>query len=179
MSILFSDICGFTPLSGRLTPRELIDLLNDYFDRLCPIIKDEGGDIDKFIGDAIMAVFDELPGREPPPVRATRAALAMQDALAEWNLGRALKLEMRIGVNTGTVVRGDIGPQFRREFAVIGDTVNRANRYEASCPRGRVLVSQSTRDALGERAVCEALGGLQLKGVDGPVVGHVVKELAR
>jgi class 3 adenylate cyclase len=177
MSILFSDICGFTQMSAKLNPREVIDLLNDYFDQLCPLVKEEGGDIDKFIGDAIMAVFAELPGREPPPVRAVRAGLAMQQALAAWNLGRAAPVNMRIGVNTGTVVRGDIGPQFRREFAVIGDTVNRANRYEAGCPPGQLLVSQTTRDALGDRVECIAMPGLILKGVDNPVIAYVVKEL--
>jgi CheY-like chemotaxis protein/class 3 adenylate cyclase len=177
VSILFSDICGFTQMSSRLAPRDVIGLLNAYFDRLCPIVREEGGDIDKFIGDAIMAVFDDLPGREPAPIRAVRAALAMQDALATLNLELPHRLEMRIGVNTGPVVRGDLGPHFRREFAVIGDTVNRANRYEMNCPRGKVLVSQSTRDALGPHAVCEAQPGLTLKGVDGPVVGYVVKEL--
>jgi adenylate cyclase len=177
MSILFTDICGFTQMSGKLSPREVIDLLNAYFDRLCPMLKEEGGDIDKFIGDAIMAVFDELPGREPPPVRAVRAALAMQGALDAFNVGRPIRLEMRIGINTGPVVRGDLGPEFRREYAVIGDTVNRANRYESGCPRGKVLVSQSTRDALGDLADCEALPGLSLKGVDGPVTGYVIRSL--
>ena len=176
-SILFSDICGFTHLSSRLTPREVIDLLNQYFDMLCPIVKDEGGELDKFIGDAIMAVFEDMPGREPAPIRAVRSGLAMQDALHAWNVGQPIRLEMRIGVNTGTVVRGDIGPQFRREYASVGDTVNRANRYEMCCPPGKVLVSQSTREALGLRASCEPLPGLLLKGVDGAVVGYVVKEL--
>jgi class 3 adenylate cyclase len=101
----------------------------------------------------------------------------MQQALAAWNLGRAAPVNMRIGVNTGTVVRGDFGPQFRREFAVIGDTVNRANRYEAGCPPGQLLVSQTTRDALGDRVECIAMPGLILKGVDNPVIAYVVKEL--
>jgi CheY-like chemotaxis protein/class 3 adenylate cyclase len=177
MSVLFSDICGFTTMSGRLPPREVIDMLNEYFDRLCPVIKAEGGDIDKFIGDAIMAVFDTLPGRDPAPVRAVRAALGMQEALADFNRGRAIQLAMRIGVNTGPVVRGDIGPAFRREFAVIGDTVNKANRYEGNAPPGGVLVSQSTRDALGEGAVVEELTGVKLKGIEAAVRAYVVKGL--
>jgi CheY-like chemotaxis protein/class 3 adenylate cyclase len=175
MSVLFSDICGFTSMSGRLPPREVIDMLNEYFDRLCPVVRAEGGDIDKFIGDAIMAVFEELPGRDPPPLRAVRAALAMQQALAEFNTGRPLALSMRIGINTGPVVRGDIGPGFRREYAVIGDTVNKANRYEGNCPPGGVLVSQSTRDALGDQAIVDELTGITLKGVEGQVRAFVVK----
>jgi adenylate cyclase len=178
MSVLFSDICGFTQMSGTMTPSEVIANLNDYFDVLCPLIKAQAGDIDKFIGDAIMAVFDELSGRDPPPLRAVRAALAMQAAMADFNRGRPRPIEMRIGINTGPLVRGDLGSRYhRRDFTVIGDTVNRANRYEMSCPRGRVLVSQSTRDALAERVAVEPLPGLRLKGVDEPVCGYVVASL--
>ncbi len=176
MAVLFSDICSFTQMSGKLTPREVILLLNDYFDVLCPIIKAEAGDIDKFIGDAIMAVFDEVPARDPAPLRAVRAALGMQAAMAGFNEGREVKLEMRIGVNTGPLVRGDLGSRFvRRDYTVIGDTVNRANRYESKAPHGGVLISQSTRDALGDLVDAEPVPGLTLKGVDEPVVGWVVK----
>jgi CheY-like chemotaxis protein len=178
VSIMFSDLVGFTPMSATLTPVQLISLLNDYFDVMCPIVKEHGGDIDKFIGDAIMAIFEDVRGQEPPPARAVRAALAMQAAMAGFNEGRALKLSMRIGINTGPVVRGDLGSRvFRRDYTVIGDTVNQANRYETRAPHGEVLVSQSTRDALGNRAQVREVPGLQLKGVDAPVTGYVVEAL--
>ncbi len=179
MSVLFSDICGFTMLSGTMQPREVIELLNDYFDVLCPIIKSEGGDIDKFIGDAIMALFDELPNREPPWERAVRAAVAMQDAMPEFNRARAVPLKMRIGVNTGPVVRGDMGwRQSRRDFTVIGDTVNRANRYETNCPPGGVLISQSTMDLVVGLAEVDPMPGMKLKGVDEPVCAYVVRSVS-
>jgi CheY-like chemotaxis protein len=179
VSIMFSDLVGFTPMSATLTPVQLISLLNDYFDVMCPIVKEHGGDIDKFIGDAIMAVFEDERGKEPPPVRAVRAALAMQAAMAQFNEGRTLQLSMRIGVNTGPVVRGDLGSRvFRRDYTVIGDTVNQANRYEAKAPHGEVLVSQSTRDALGDHAQVREVEGLQLKGVSEPVIGYVIESLA-
>ena len=178
MSVMFSDLAGFTPMSEKLTPRALIDLLNAYFDEMCPLIKREGGDIDKFIGDAIMAVFDEVRGAPPPPERAVRAALAMQAAMAPFNEGRDPKLRMRIGINTGPLVRGDLGSRVvRRDFTVIGDTVNRANRYESKCPVGGVMVSESTRNALGDLIEVEASEGLQLKGVSEPVIGYVVKSI--
>jgi DNA-binding response OmpR family regulator len=177
-SIMFSDLVGFTPMSASLTPVQLISLLNDYFDVMCPIVKQYGGDIDKFIGDAIMAVFEDLRGREAPPVRAVRAALAMQAAMAPFNAGRSIQLSMRIGINTGPIVRGDLGSRvFRRDYTVIGDTVNQANRYEARAPHGAVLVSKSTRDALGDTARVREVPGLQLKGVDAPVTGYVIEEL--
>jgi CheY-like chemotaxis protein/class 3 adenylate cyclase len=179
MAVMFSDLVGFTAMSEKLSPREVIESLNDYFDVMCPIVKDHGGDIDKFIGDAIMAVFPPLRDRPTPGERATRAALAMQAAMPAFNADRSIKLKMRIGVNTGPLVRGDLGSRVvRRDYTVIGDTVNQANRYETRCPPGEVLVSQTTRDALGDRARVRAVPGLELKGVSHPVTGWVVEELA-
>jgi DNA-binding response OmpR family regulator len=175
MAILFSDLVGFTPMSASLSPREVIELLNDYFDVMCPIVKREHGDIDKFIGDAIMAVFDDVRGAAPPPERAVRAGLAMQAAMPAFNAGRPVQLAMRIGVNTGSLVRGDLGSRIvRRDYTVIGDTVNRANRYEARCRPGGVLISASTRDALGPMIAVEEVDGLSLKGVAEPVTAYQV-----
>jgi class 3 adenylate cyclase len=179
MAVMFSDLVGFTPMSQKLSPRELIELLNDYFDVMCPIVVQHGGDIDKFIGDAIMAVFPPLRDRPDPAERAVRAALAMQAQMAPFNATHTIQLKMRIGVNTGPLVRGDLGSRVvRRDYTVIGDTVNQANRYEARCPPGEVLVSQSTRDVLGEKARVRAVAGLELKGVAQPVTGWVVEALA-
>jgi DNA-binding response OmpR family regulator len=179
-AIMFSDLVGFTPMSSSLTPVQLISLLNDYFDVMCPIVKQYGGDIDKFIGDAIMGVFEEQRGRDPAPVRACRAGLAMQAQMAGFNADRTIKLVMRIGINTGPIVRGDLGSKVvRRDYTVIGDTVNQANRYEAKCPHGEVLVSASTRTAVGERGTFRPLEGLQLKGVAEPVTGYVVETMER
>ncbi len=178
VSVMFSDLVGFTPMSASLTPHQLISLLNDYFDVMCPHVKQFGGDIDKFIGDAIMAIFEEQRGTEPAPVRATRAALEMQRSMTAFNEGRTIKLAMRIGVNTGPVIRGDLGSRvFRRDYTVIGDTVNQANRYESKCPPGSVLVSASTRAVLGDRATVREITGLELKGVAEPVTAYVVESL--
>lgn len=179
MSVLFSDLVGFTQMSSKLSPREVIALLNDYFDVMCPIVKEEHGDIDKFIGDAIMGVFDVGPGWDPPAERAVRAAMAMQAGMDDFNLGRPIQLKMRIGINTGPLVRGDLGSRFvRRDYTVIGDTVNRANRYETRCPIGGVLVSQSTVDALGDLVTYEEIHGLELKGVTEPVTAYHIVSIA-
>ena len=176
VSVMFSDLVGFTPMSATMTAPELITLLNDYFDVMCPIVKKHGGDIDKFIGDAIMAIYAEVRGQPPPAIRATRAALEMQAAMTPFNQGRGTQLAMRIGINTGPVVRGDLGSRvFRRDYTVIGDTVNQANRYEQKCPHGGVLVSASTREILGPAARVREIEGLQLKGVAEPVIGYVVE----
>ncbi|HWM85502.1 MAG TPA: response regulator [Kofleriaceae bacterium] len=179
MSVLFSDIVGFTMMSSRLDPRQVIELLNDYFDILCPLVTSEHGDIDKFIGDAIMAVFDVGPGWDDPAERAVRAALAMQAAMDQFNGGRPVQLRMRIGINTGPLVRGDLGSRFvRRDYTVIGDTVNRANRYEARCQAGGVLISASTRDRLGDLIEVSEVTGLELKGVSEPVTAFQVLRIA-
>jgi CheY-like chemotaxis protein/class 3 adenylate cyclase len=179
MSVLFSDLVGFTQMSSKLGPREVIELLNDYFDVMCPIVKSEQGDIDKFIGDAIMAVFDIGPGWDPPAERAVRAALAMQGSMDDFNRGRPVQLKMRIGINTGPLVRGDLSSRVvRRDYTVIGDTVNRANRYETRAPHGGVLVSQSTFDVLRDLVTVEEVHGLELKGVTDPVTAYHVLSIA-
>jgi DNA-binding response OmpR family regulator len=178
VAILFSDICGFTTMSCDMEPLAIVELLNCFFDAMCPILKDEAGDIDKFIGDAIMAVFEPLPDADPPPLRAVRAGLAMQARLATWNAEAARPLQMRIGINTGPVVRGDIGSRHvRRDYTVIGDAVNRAQRYEASAPRGGVLVGPRTHEMTLELVEYEPMPGLKLKGVAEPVTAWIAKRM--
>lgn len=177
VTVMFSDLVGFTPMSAAMSAREVITLLNDYFDVMCPIVKAHGGDIDKLIGDAIMAIFDELRGKPPAAERAVRAALAMQAAMRAFNEDRDRPLAMRIGIHTGPVVRGDLGSRVaRRDYTVIGDTVNQANRYEQRCPPGEVLVSAPTRATLGDRARVREVPGLTLKGIADPVVGYVIED---
>jgi adenylate cyclase len=178
VAVLFSDICGFTSMSSQMEPSEVVEILNGFFDVMCPIIKDEAGDIDKFIGDAIMAVFDDLPSADPAPLRAVRAGLRMQNALKEWNALAGNDVAVRIGINTGKVVRGDIGSKHvRRDFTVIGDVVNRAQRFEANAPRRGVLVGETTYQRIAERVVAERSDGLKLKGVAEPVVAYVIQSL--
>jgi DNA-binding response OmpR family regulator len=174
MTVLFSDICGFTSMSSSMQPMEVVELLNSFFDVMCPVLKGEAADIDKFIGDAIMALFDELPDGDPAPLRAVRAALAMQQALAEWNGKMGRNLMIRIGVNMGPVVRGDIGSRHvRRDYTVIGDVVNRAQRYEANAPRGGVLVGERTYMATRDLVEYEPRLNIQLKGVVEPVNAYL------
>jgi class 3 adenylate cyclase/CheY-like chemotaxis protein len=178
MAVLFSDICGFTAMSGTMQPMEVVELLNSFFDVMCPVLKNEGADIDKFIGDAIMAVFEELPDADLAPLRAVRAALAMQAALHEWNANSGRDLQIRIGVNVGPVVRGDIGSRHvRRDYTVIGDVVNRAQRFEANAPKGGILVGEKTYLQTRDFVEYEARPGMMLKGVALPVNAWVALKL--
>ncbi|MDB4970542.1 MAG: hypothetical protein JWN44_6231 [Myxococcales bacterium] len=178
MAVLFSDICGFTAMSGTMQPMEVVELLNSFFDVMCPVLKSEAADIDKFIGDAIMALFDELPDGDPAPLRAVRAALAMQASLREWNHKAGHTLQIRIGVNMGPVVRGDIGSRHvRRDYTVIGDVVNRAQRFEANAPKGGILVGEKTYLATRDYVDYEPRLGMMLKGVAEPVDAWVALRL--
>jgi class 3 adenylate cyclase len=178
MAVLFSDICGFTSMSTSMQPMEVVELLNSFFDVMCPVLKSEAADIDKFIGDAIMALFDELPDGDPAPLRAVRAALAMQQALRAWNQHTQRDLSIRIGVNMGPVVRGDIGSRHvRRDYTVIGDVVNRAQRFEATAPKGGVLVGERTYLATCDAIEYAPMLNIQLKGVAEPVNAYLALRL--
>jgi adenylate cyclase len=178
-TLLFSDISGFTNMSARMTPGEVVAILNESFDALCTVIKQQGGDIDKFIGDAIMAVFEDRPELdEPHALRAARAAFAMQQALAEFNRQKGWEkpLLMRIGLNSGMVVRGDIGSRLvRRDYTCIGDVVNRAQRHESKAPLGGVLLSRDTYARIQDLVDVEEAPGITLKGIDEPVSAYVLK----
>jgi len=142
VTVLFSDMRGFTRLSATMSPDDVTDMLEDYFGRLVPIISRYGGAIDKYVGDAILAVFD---ADEVQYISAIRAALGMQDAMQEVNARRAAVNkhtgELGIGIHCGEVVQGFIGAAERMEFTVIGDAVNRASRYCDGARAGEVLIS--------------------------------------
>jgi adenylate cyclase len=145
VTILSSDIRGFTRLTAHMDAEEVVDMLNSYFSALVDAIFRHDGTIDKFIGDAILAVFGSP---EPDPdqhAHAVRAAIAMQKSLAEVNAVRKARgqvvCEMGIGVHCGPVLHGFIGSEERMEFTVIGDTVNRTARYCDGAPAGQVLIS--------------------------------------
>jgi DNA-binding response OmpR family regulator len=178
VAILFSDICGFTKMSSELEPRTIVELLNEVFDVLCPPIVAQGGDIDKFIGDAIMAVFEERPDEPSAAVRAVRAAIAMQDGLAAFRAAHPdrPRVSIRIGINMGPVVRGDIGSRHvRRDFTVIGDVVNRAQRFEANAPHDGILVGERTYLASRDLIDYEPRPGLTLKNIAEPVNAYLVR----
>jgi class 3 adenylate cyclase len=176
VSVLFSDICGFTPKCEKLTPRQIVELLNEYFDLLVPIVKRNHGSIDKFVGDCIMAVFHDVGGRDSAE-DATRAGLEMQKALHDvFNTNKAEPFENRVGINTGVCVQGDIGSRhLRRDFTVIGDMVNTASRLEGAAEHGTTLVSQSTYERIKDKVEAVARPEpLKLKGKEQRVYAYKV-----
>ena len=164
MSILFADLQGFTTFSETHEPQEVTAMLNTYFEvAIPPVVRAHGGDIDRIIGDAIMATFNRRGDQPDHARRAAAAALEMQEATARVAAEHPGWPRFRAGVNTGEVSVSLLGAGGGRTHTVIGDAVNTASRLEGKAPVGGVAVSAATRDLLpGART--EPLGSLELKG---------------
>jgi adenylate cyclase len=168
VTILFADLSGSTPLAERLDPEDLRRILASYFNQLARQIRRYEGTIDKYIGDAVMAVFGAPISHEDDAERAIRAALAMQESIAKLNddLERehGVRLALRIGINTGEVVAGLLGGDVQSAYTVVGDAVNTAQRLESVAPLGQVLVSESTHRLALHAFEFEVLPRVALKG---------------
>lgn len=169
-TMLFSDIKGFTALSERLDPQGVVGFLNVYMTAMTNIIDEEGGIVDKFIGDGIMAVFTPQ-GSENPAAAAVRSGVRMQQRLAQMRREDPdlRNLQMRVGINTGPVVAGNIGSETRMDYTVIGDNVNVASRIEGVCAPDGVLVSASTWEIVRGEFTGEAREPIQVKNRNEPV----------
>ncbi len=167
VTILFADIVGFTTLSERMQPSSVALLLNDYLSRMTDVVFKYEGTLDKYIGDAIMAVFGAPLDMPDHASRAIRTALEMQERLAEFNADRkeGPNIRIRIGINTGKVVSGEIGSINKMEYTVLGDAVNTASRLESSVAKpGSVVIGENTHTAAAGQFECKSLGKFTLKG---------------
>jgi adenylate cyclase len=179
-TLLFSDIRGFTTLTEQLGPQATVSMLNEYFTLMVDCIQHEGGMLDKFIGDAIMAAFG-LPQPEPDDAdRAVRTAIAMIRSLDDWNSIRVSDgkppIGMGIGVNTDNVVAGNIGSPKRMDFTMIGDGVNLAARLESACKQysAQILISDFTHRQLNGVYRTREVDRVIVKGKTEPVAIHEV-----
>jgi adenylate cyclase len=172
-TILFSDIRGFTTLAEQTDPETVVSLLNTYFEEMVDVVFEHQGILDKFIGDAVMALWGVPVSAEDDAQRAVRAAVAMQERVARLNAERSAAglpaIAVGIGVNTGECVVGNMGSSRRLEYTAIGDAVNLASRLCDLAAGGEVLISEATRDAQGPDFTCEALPPKQVKGKARPV----------
>ena len=172
ISVLFADVSGFTAMSEMMDAEDVSDTMNALWNRIDGAIIAHGGTIDKHIGDAVMALFGAPLAREDDPERAIRAALAMQAELAAFREDQQFSLAMRIGINTGPVLLGQIGTTY--EYTAIGDTVNLASRLEHAAPVGGILISHDTYRHVRGIFKVEALDPIQVKGKTEPVQVYVV-----
>lgn len=178
VAVMFVDIRGFTTLSESLEPEQVVDILNDYLALTTRCIFRHGGTLDKFVGDATMAVFNSPFDTEDYIYKAVVTAwdiVAGGNKIEKEFVERYNKhVGFGIGVNCGPAVVGNIGCDFRMDYTAIGDTVNTAARLEANAPRGTVYISKPVRDALGDRITVEEVGEISLKGKNNGVFVYSV-----
>ena len=180
-TVLFCDIRGFTPLSERMSPEEVVMLLNEFYTLMIETVFKHDGTLDKFLGDAVMAVFGAPIAHPDHAVRAVRTAIAMQEGITALTEARARegkeRIQVGIGVSVGEVVAGTVGSGERMEYTVIGDSVNLASRLESNAKPGRILISGRTYDKVRTLVEVVPLGPIKVKGKEEQVevyelVGH-------
>ncbi|MEJ2560272.1 MAG: adenylate/guanylate cyclase domain-containing protein, partial [Anaerolineae bacterium] len=170
---MFADISGFTAMSEQRDAEEVVTLLNACFAKLTKCVDRYEGTIDKYIGDAIMAVFGAPRAHEDDPERAIRTALDMREALDEFNTSPPLPLDdplgIHMGIGTGYVVAGHIGTERHQDYTVMGDAVNLASRLEDVSDRGQIYVSEDTYRLTSRLFVFKELEPVTVKGKAEPV----------
>ena len=173
VTVLFADVCGFTGLSEQLDPEEVHGLMDRCFEILMREIHRFEGTINQFTGDGVMALFGAPVAHEDAPQRAIRAALGIQGALREQGAdfpgGEGAAFQMRIGIDTGTVVVGKIGDDLRMDYTAAGDTTNLAARLQAAAEPGTVLVSENTHRLTKDFFEFSHAGPIEVKGKKSPV----------
>ncbi len=175
VSILFSDIRGFTNLSEQLSPQQIVEILNYYFSRMTEVIFERQGTIDKFIGDAIMAFWGAPLKTDHHAAQAVRAGLEMQQRLTEVNhwlqAGGHPPVSMGIGIHTGQVVLGNIGSEYKLDYTIIGDSVNLASRIEGLTKRYQsgLIITEATLAKLPPELPCRVLDLVRVKGKQRPI----------
>jgi adenylate cyclase len=178
VSVLFSDLAGFTTFAERSTPSEVATVLHTYYEAAAPLISRRfGGELEKFMGDGMMATFNSRGDQPDHAERAAAAALALQEsisALAEANPGWP---RLRVGVNSGEAMVREMGGHGFVAYAVIGDTVNTGSRLEGQAPVGGVLIGPGTYERLPAGTVVESMPGIMVKGKGAPIDAYVLRAL--
>jgi len=172
-TIMFTDIRQFTRMAEQMDPHKVVELLNEYFTEMTDLVFENGGTLDKYMGDGIMALFGAPITKPDDAARAVKTAMEMQRALAtlnqDWEARGQRPMQAGIGINTGTVTAGNIGSAKRMDYTVIGDAVNLASRLCGHAAGGQILVSESTFSQLGGSLPARKLEPIRVKGKDSPV----------
>jgi len=166
-TMVFTDIIAFTQLAEQIPPRETNMILNQYFSVVTDIIFRYDGMLDKYIGDGLMAVFGAPIEKDDDPERAILAAKEMKTALAAMRAeqgGKKDTFDIRIGINTGRVVAGNIGSPRRMDYTVIGDPVNIASRLESIAKPNQILIGEETYEAVKDKFEIRRIGPKKVKG---------------
>jgi len=176
VTILFADIVGFTRLSEKLKPLDVNQLLNLYFSRMTDVIFEYEGTLDKYVGDSLMAVFGAPVAKEDDAERAIKAALKMRKELRAMmeTVTPDKKFDIRIGINSGHVVAGNIGSPKRMDYTVIGDSVNVASRLESGADPNQVLIGEETYLQIKGKFKTQEIGSRTLRGRSGQIMAYEV-----
>jgi class 3 adenylate cyclase len=182
VTLLVSDLRGFTSMAVHLSPQDVLPILNRYLERMVDIIMRYRGTVDEFQGDGILAFFGAPLARPDDPERAIACAIEMQRALIEFNIEQQRRhlpeLAMGIGINTGEVIVGNIGSEKRTKYGAVGSAINTAYRIESYTVGGQILISPPTYErveaVVGTRGTLE----VQFKGLEKPVTLYDVVSLA-
>ena len=170
VTVLFCDVRGFTPMSERLTPEQVVSLLNDFYTLMIDITFKHDGTLDKFLGDGVMAIFGAPIAHPDHALSAARAALAMQAGMTRLSAARIAAgtepIVIGIGINAGEVVAGTVGTEDRMEYTVIGDNVNLASRLTSNAKPGQILISRRTLELTRMAVEVRSLGLIRVKGKD-------------
>ena len=181
MSVLFSDIRGFTTVSERGQPEDIVSQLNEYFSRMVEVLFAHKGTLDKFVGDMVMALYGAPIEDEQHADHAVTSAVAMVEELrllnARWAAEGRPQLDIGIGINSGEMVAGNIGSDTIMSYTVIGDQVNLGARLESLNKEygTRIIISESTRQRLKGRYEIRPLGDVIVKGKTQPVAIYEVQ----
>jgi adenylate cyclase len=183
VTVLFCDIRGFTPLSERLTPEQVVSLLNEFYDLMIDTTFKHDGTLDKFLGDAVMAIFGAPIPHPDHAIRAIRTALAMQAGVTTLAAKRISEgkepISVGIGVSAGEAVAGTVGTEDRMEYTVIGASVNLAARLESNSKPGQILISGRTYRMVAGQVEARPLGAIRVKGKEQEVEVYEVLGLTR
>jgi class 3 adenylate cyclase len=174
-TVLFCDIRGFTELSGHIEPHALVEILNTHLSAMAEIAHQHNGVVDKFIGDAIMVIFGSPYAYGQDALHAAQAAEAMMQARATLNENQPHPLHMGIGLSTGKVIAGCVGSPKRRNYTVIGQTVNQSARLCSQAKPDQILLDAATERLIASKIACENLGPVTLKGIENPVPAFQLK----
>jgi adenylate cyclase len=183
VTVLFCDMRGFTSLAERLSPEDVVGVLNDFYTLMVDTTAKNDGIVDKFLGDGVMAIFGAPIVHEDHASRAVKTALAMQAGVAELSRKRAREgkdpIAVGIGVSAGEAVAGTVGTEDRMEYTVIGDSVNLAARLESNAKPGQILISQRTQQKVDGLVNVRALGAIRVKGKEEQVEVYEVLGMAQ
>ncbi|MDA2920757.1 tetratricopeptide repeat protein [Desulfobacterota bacterium AH_259_B03_O07] len=183
VTVLFTDVSGFTALSEKLDPEEVRTLMNRCFEIIIEEVHRYEGTVNQFTGDGVMALFGAPVALEDHPHRAVSSALAIQRSLniygGELKKQKAIDLKIKIGINTGLVVVGNIGSDLRMDYTAMGDTINLASRLQNLAEPATILISESTHKLVQDYFDVKPLGPLQVKGKAHPVKAFRVRRIKR